>query len=46
VAGGTLVLSAKGVAEPAEAKLTYRLKYKTKDGDRQTSNAYIVSLFP
>jgi hypothetical protein len=46
VAGGTLVLSAKGVTEPTEAKLTYRLKYKTKDGDRQTSNAYIVSLFP
>ena len=46
VQGGTLVLNAKGVTEPAEAKLTYRLKYKTKDGARQTSNAYIVSLFP
>jgi hypothetical protein len=46
VSGGTLMLSAKGVTEPVEAKLTYRLKYKTKDGERQTSNAYIVSLFP
>jgi hypothetical protein len=46
VAGGTLMLNAKGVTEPTEAKLTYRIKYKTKDGDRQTSNAYIVSLFP
>ncbi len=46
VAGGTLMLTAKGVKEQTEAKLTYRIKYKTKDGDRQTSNAYIVSLFP
>jgi hypothetical protein len=46
VAGGTVVLTAKNVTEPADAKLTYRVKYKTKDGDRQTSQAYIVSLFP
>jgi hypothetical protein len=46
VSGGTLILSAKGITEPAESKLTYRLKYKTKDGDRQTSNAYTISLFP
>jgi hypothetical protein len=46
VPGGTLVLSAKAVTESKDAKLTYRLKYKTRDGDRQTSNAYIVSLFP
>lgn len=46
VAGGTLVLTAKDVTEPAEAKLTYRLNYKTKDGPRQSSGALIVSLFP
>ena len=46
VAGGTLMLTAEGITEPIEARLTYRIKYKTKDGDRQTSNAYIVSLFP
>jgi hypothetical protein len=46
VAGGTLTLTAKGVTEPAEAKLTYRVKYQTKDGPRQTSNTYSVSLFP
>jgi hypothetical protein len=46
VAGGTLVLTAKDVTEPAEAKLTYRLNYKTKDGPRQTSGALMVSLFP
>src|ERR1700692_2254922 len=34
VAGGTVVLTAKDVTEPAEAKLTYRVNYKTKDGPR------------
>ncbi len=46
VAGGTLVLTAKDVTEPTETRLVYRLKYKTKDGDRQGSNTLIVSLFP
>src|SRR5262245_3816185 len=46
VAGGKLMLSAKSVTDRTEAKLTFRLKYKTKDGDRQISNSYIVSLFP
>jgi hypothetical protein len=46
VAGGTVVLTAKDVTEPAEAKLTYRVNYKTKDGPRQTSHAFMVSLFP
>ena len=46
VPGGTLFITAKDVSEPTEGKLTYRLKYKTKDGDRQTSGAYRVSLYP
>jgi hypothetical protein len=46
VPGGTLLLIAKGVTEKMEAKLMYRVKYSTKDGQRQTSSAYIVSLFP
>jgi hypothetical protein len=46
VPGGTLMLTAKTVTEKTEARLIYRVKYKTKDGDRQISNAYIVSLFP
>ncbi len=46
VPGGTMVLTAKQVSEPVEAKLTYRIKYKTKDGDRQTSGVYNLSLFP
>jgi len=46
VPGGILMATTKEVAEPKQARLTYRLKYKTKDGDRQTSHAYNVSLFP
>jgi hypothetical protein len=46
VPGGTLVLTAKDVSEPAEAKLTYRVNYKTKDGPRQTSHTFMVALFP
>jgi hypothetical protein len=40
------MLTAKDVAEKTEAKLTYRMKYQTKDGPRQSSNTFIVSLFP
>jgi hypothetical protein len=46
VAGGILSATAKDVKEPIKATLTYRLKYKTKDGERQTSHVYGVSLFP
>ena len=46
VNGGTVMLTAKDVTEKAEAKLTYRVKYKTKDGPRQTSHTFMVSLFP
>ena len=44
VAGGTIVLTAKDVAEPMDSTLTYR--DKTKDGDRQMSQVYKLSLFP
>jgi hypothetical protein len=46
VPGGTVVATAKEVRAPKEAKLTVRLKFKTKLGERQSSNVYIVSLFP
>ena len=46
VPGGTLVISAKDIAEPADAKLAYRLKYKTKDGERVRGNVYRLSLYP
>jgi hypothetical protein len=47
VPGGKLILTAKGsVTEKKEVNLIWRLKYKTKEGDRQTSGTYIVTLFP
>ena len=46
VLGGTVVATAKDVKAPKEAKLTIRLKFNTKVGERQSSNVYIVSLFP
>ena len=46
VQGGTLTVTAKDISEPKQATLTYRVKYKTKEGDRQRSGTYRVSLFP
>jgi hypothetical protein len=46
VPGGILMATAKDVSDPVQGNLTYRIKYKTKDGDRQVSNTYKVSLFP
>ena len=46
VRGGTLIVTAKEIDEPKQATLTYRIKYKTKEGDRQRSGTYNVSLFP
>jgi hypothetical protein len=46
VPGGTVIATAKEIKASKEAKLTIRLKFKTRIGERQTSNSYIVSLFP
>lgn len=46
VQGGTIVATAGKIEQPIRTKLTYRTKYKTKDGDRQVSHVYNVSLFP
>jgi len=46
VAGGTIMLTAKGVTAPAESKLAYRVNYETRDGDRQTSRTYLISMYP
>jgi hypothetical protein len=46
VPGGTLMLTAPGVSAPIEAKVTYRVKYKTLDGDCQLANTLILSLQP
>ena len=47
VPGGTVILTAKGsVTERTEVNLIYRVKYKTKEGDRQVGGSYIVTLLP
>jgi hypothetical protein len=46
IPGGTLMATAKDVLEPLQGKVTYRLKYKTKDGERQRGGAFLLSLFP
>jgi hypothetical protein len=46
VMGGTITLTAKDISERKDATLVYRVKYKTKEGDRQRSVTYKVSLFP
>jgi hypothetical protein len=46
VPGGIVVAKVGNVKEPVEAKLTFRLKFNTKAGERQTSDTYIVSLYP
>ena len=46
VPGGTVVVTAKHIDEPKEGRLTIRLKFNTKQGERQDSSTYLVSLFP
>jgi hypothetical protein len=46
VSGGILSAAAAEVKDRTQGKLIYRVKYKTKDGDRQRSAIYNVSLFP
>jgi hypothetical protein len=46
VPGAILVATATNVSELVQGTLVYRIKYKTKDGERQTANTYNVSLFP
>jgi hypothetical protein len=46
VPGVSVLATAKDVAEPKQAKLTFRLKFNTKTGERQDSSTYIVLLFP
>ena len=47
VPGGIIVITApKEIKAKSEGKLTVRLKVPTVDGERQTSRAYDVKLFP
>jgi alpha-L-arabinofuranosidase len=46
IKGGVVVVTANDVKARTEGKLTFRIKYKGKDGDRQTAHTYNVTLFP
>lgn len=46
VQGGTVIATVKDVKVPTKATLTYRVRYKTLDGDRQSSHTFELSLFP
>jgi hypothetical protein len=46
IPGGAVVATAKTIDQPKEVKVTYRLNFTTKTGARQSSNSYIISLFP
>jgi len=46
VPGGILTATAGAVTATTHTKLTYRVKYKTKDGDRQLAHVFNIELFP
>jgi hypothetical protein len=46
VAGGTLVVSAKDIEDASYTRLTIRITYNTRDGERKFSHVFYLSLFP
>ena len=46
VKGGKLKLIAQKVEEPSNSLMTLRVRYKTKDGVRDKSMSFTISLFP
>jgi hypothetical protein len=46
IKGGVVVVTVNEVKARTEGKLTFRVKYKGKDGDRQTAHTFNVTLFP
>jgi hypothetical protein len=46
VPGGTIVATAGNITETKLSRLIARVKYKTKDGDRQVAVAYYIGLVP
>src|SRR5262249_18509323 len=42
IKGGVVVVTANGVKSRTEGKLTFRVKYKGKDGERQTAHTFNV----
>ena len=46
VAGGILTVTAKDIEGPSYSRMTVRVTYRTRDGDRQVSLVYTSRLFP
>jgi hypothetical protein len=46
IKGGVVVAAIGEIKQPIEGKLTFRVKYKTKDGANQVGHTYKLSLFP
>ena len=46
VQGGLLIISAKDIEDSSYSRLTVRIIYKTKDGDRKFSHVFNLSLIP
>lgn len=46
VKGGKLKITAQQVQEPSNSQMTLRLRYNTKDGVRDKSMSFTISLFP
>lgn len=46
VPGGTVVIKAGEVKEKYSGTIRYRVRYRTEDGDRQSSHSYRIELFP
>lgn len=46
VPGGWVVLTAKEVTTTFSGKIQYRVRYKTEDGDKQSSHSKEIALYP
>src|SRR5262249_5603414 len=46
VAGGKVTIAAREIDDYSYSRLTLRITYRTRDGDRQASAVYNLSLFP
>ena len=46
ISGGKLYFSAKEIGDHSHSTMVVRITYKTKEGDRQRSQNFNVTLFP
>jgi hypothetical protein len=46
IKGGKLIFTAKDIEDYSTSKLTVRITYHTKDGDKQYSLSYNITLYP